>query len=247
MASHGHSNLRQEIWVKAIDRSHGRADYRRLAHLSDRIENRGDGMKRFLICAAAAALLLPTLVLAQPGQNNGRPDQGNRPGGNGPGRPDRPVTLPMPVPGRPDQGNRPGGNGPGRPDRPVTLPMPVPGRPDRPNPVGPGVRPLPPRPGPGMRPPVRPGRPQFSWRGRYFNPIRGSLFRYPPGYGYRRWSIGAFLPGEFLSAHYYYDDWRVLGVDPPPPGRRWVRYGPDLLLVNQRDRRVEDVIYNVFY
>ena len=35
--------------------------------------------------------------------------------------------------------------------------------------------------------------------------------------------------------------------DPPPPGRRWVRYGSDLLLVNVRNRRVEDVIYGVFY
>ena len=157
-------------------------------------------MKRLVILAAAAALLLPTLSLAQPGPN-GRPDRpgGNRPG-NG-GKPDRPVTLPAPVPG-----NRPG-------------------RPDRPN----------------------PGRPQFSWRGRYFKPIRGSLFRYPPGYAYRRWSIGAVLPGLFLAAPYYYDDWRTLGIDRPPPGRRWVRYGPDLLLVNLRTRGVEDVIYNAFY
>ena len=98
-----------------------------------------------------------------------------------------------------------------------------------------------------MRPPPRPNRPQFSWRGRYYNPIGGSLFRYPPGYAYRRWSIGAFLPSLFLSTSYYYDDWQTLGIDRPPPGRRWVRYGPDLLLVNQRNRRVEDVIYNVFY
>jgi hypothetical protein len=129
----------------------------------------------------------------------------------------------------------------------VTLPAPVPnpGRPDRPG--GPGMRPPMPGPGPGMRPPPRPNRPQFSWRGRYFNPVRGSLFRYPPGYSYRRWSIGAFLPSLFLASTYYYDDWRTLGFGPPPPGRRWVRYGSDLLLVNTRTRRVEDVITGVFY
>jgi len=188
-------------------------------------------MKRIVILAAAAVLLLPTLSPAQPGPNNGRPD---RPGGDragGPNRPDRPVTLPAPVPDRPGRPN------PG--DRP--------GRPDRPNPGGPGMRP-PPRPmPPSMRPPPRPGRPQFSWRGRYFNPVRGPSFRYPSGYGYRRWSIGAFLPSLFLAAPYYYEDWRMLGIDQPPPGRRWVRYGPDLLLVNLRTRRVEDVITNVFY
>jgi Ni/Co efflux regulator RcnB len=96
-----------------------------------------------------------------------------------------------------------------------------------------------------MRPPSRP--PQFSWRGRQYNPIRGPIFRYPSGYAYRRWTIGAFLPSLFLSSSYYYDDWRTAGIGAPPPGRRWVRYGSDLLLVNIRTRRVEDVVYGVFY
>ena len=64
---------------------------------------------------------------------------------------------------------------------------------------------------------MRPGRPQFSWRGRYFNPIRGSLFRYPSGYRYRRWSIGAFLPSLFLAAPYYYDDCRGIGIEQSNP------------------------------
>jgi len=177
-------------------------------------------MKRLAIFTISAALLLPALSWAQPPGPSGRPPD-HRPGGgnNGPGRPDRPVTLPAPVPDRP-----------GRPDRPGN----------------PGMRPPQYRP-PALRPPPRPGRPQFSWRGRWYNPLPGPAFRYPPGYAYRRWSIGTFLPGLFLGSAYYYDDWRGLGIDRPPPGRRWVRYGPDLLLVNQRTRRVEDVIYGVFY
>jgi Ni/Co efflux regulator RcnB len=95
-----------------------------------------------------------------------------------------------------------------------------------------------------MRPPARP---QFSWRGRSFNRYRGPAFHYPRGFSYRRWSVGALLPGLFLSSTYYWDDWRSLGVDAPPPGRRWVRYGSDLLLVNVRTRRVEDTIYDAFY
>jgi Ni/Co efflux regulator RcnB len=210
-------------------------------------QNLEDRMKRLLIIAAAMSLMLPAVASAQ----SGRPDQGTRPGGNGGhgpnrpgsgGKPDRPVTLPAPVPGkpgnggpnRPNPGNRPGKPNPGRPDKPTPLP-------------GPGFRPQPPRPGPGMRPPPRPSRPQFSWRGRHFNPIAGSAFRYPAGYAYRRWTIGAFLPSLFLGSSYYYDNWRGLGIDAPPPGRRWVRYGSDLLLVNVRTRRVEDVITGVFY
>ena len=211
-------------------------------------------MKRLLIIAAAMSLMLPAVAAAQPGQGN-RPDRPggnggpgpNRPGGPGAGKPGGPVTLPAPVPnrpGRPDPGNRPGKPNPGRPDRPTPLPGPGMRPPPRPNP---GVRPPPPRPNPGMRPPPRPNRPQFSWRGRHFNPIAGSLFRYPPGYAYRRWTIGALLPSLFLGSTYYYDNWRGLGIDAPPPGRRWVRYGSDLLLVNTRTRRVEDVITGVFY
>lgn len=175
-------------------------------------------MKRLTILTLGACLLLPPLSLAQP--QGERPE---RPGGER-GRPDRPMTLPAPAPDRP-----------GRPDRP-----------DRPGMGNPGMRPPQYRP-PAVRPPPRPNRPQFSWRGRYYNPVRGPLYRYPPGYAYRRWAVGAFLPGLFLTTGYYYDDWRGLGIEPPPPGRRWVRYGPDLLLVNMRNRRVEDVIYGVFY
>jgi Ni/Co efflux regulator RcnB len=172
-------------------------------------------MKRLVILTLGACLLQPPLSMAQPPGGRAERPNDNR------GRPDRPVTLPAPVPDRP-------------------------GRPDRPGMGNPVVRPPQHRP-PAMRPPPRPNRPQFSWRGRWYNPVRGPSFRYPPGYAYRRWAIGAFLPGLFLATSYYYDDWRGLGIEPPPPGRRWVRYGPDLLLVNLRNRRVEDVIYGVFY
>lgn len=180
-------------------------------------------MKRL---AVLAALLLSTASFAQPGQGNRPPD--NRPPSNN----------------RPGPGGPPGG-GPsmGKPDRPVTLPAPAPGRPGGPQPGKPGGPPPRP-PGPGMRPP---DRPSWNWHGGAHRPIAGPAFRYPHGYSYRRWSVGAFLPSLFLSTVYYYNDWRTLGIDPPPPGRRWVRYGPDLLLVNTRTRRVEDVIYGVFY
>lgn len=175
-------------------------------------------MKRLAVFAAIGALLLTAPSLAQPGNRPDHRPPDNRPGGGPGNRPDRPTTLPAPVPGRPDN----------RPDRPG-------------GPAGrPGIGPSRP-PGPGMRPP------QWNWKGHSFNRVRGPAFRYPHGYAYRRWSVGAFLPGLFLSTLYYYDDWRGLGLDRPPPGRRWVRYGPDLVLVNVRTRRIEDVIYGVFY
>ena len=98
---------------------------------------------------------------------------------------------------------------------------------------------MPPRP----QPPHRPG----TGRPPNFRPIHGPAYRYPHGYRYRRWTIGLFLPSVFLSSYYYYDGWGPLGIGAPPPGYRWVRYGPDLLLVQLGTRRVVDVIYGAFY
>lgn len=179
---------------------------------------RGGSMKRLILLAAAATMLLsPDMALAQ----RGNPD---RPGG---GRPGGSVTQPTPGP------NRPGGPSSNRPSRPPSN------RPGRPT----SNRPSRPRP-PSVRPP---SGPQFSWRGRHFNRIRGPAFRFPPGFSYRRWNTGSFLPALFLSSAFFFDDWGPAGIGRPPPGRRWVRNGPDLLLVNTRTRRIEDVIYDVFF
>lgn len=81
----------------------------------------------------------------------------------------------------------------------------------------------------------------------HFRPINVSAFRYPPGYHYRRYRIGRFLPAIFLSSPYYFYDYGRLRFGPPPRGYVWVRYGPDLLLVNRRTGRIIDVIYGAFY
>lgn len=73
------------------------------------------------------------------------------------------------------------------------------------------------------------------------------MYRYPPGFAYRRWINGAILPPIFLSSAYFYDNYVGLGLGPPPPGYRWVRYGPDLLLVNVATGRIADVVDGAFY
>jgi Ni/Co efflux regulator RcnB len=101
-----------------------------------------------------------------------------------------------------------------------------------------------------MAGPLHPGGPpgaQFNFRGHNFNRVHGNPFVFPPGYGYQRWAIGAALPPIFYSQDYYYPDWAALGLDPPPPGCEWVRYGPDLLLVELDNGQVIDVAYDVFY
>ena len=55
------------------------------------------------------------------------------------------------------------------------------------------------------------------------------------------------LPGLFLMPAYFYADWATLGLPPPQPDFQWVRYGPDLLLVNVTTGQVVDAVYGVFY
>ena len=97
-------------------------------------------------------------------------------------------------------------------------------------------------------------RPAGGWhRGWYagqrggWERIRGGGYAYPRGFGYRRWGVGALLPGILFGSSFYWNDYGRYGVYPPPPGDRWVRYGPDLLLGNIRTGRVDDVIYGAFY
>ncbi len=92
-----------------------------------------------------------------------------------------------------------------------------------------------------------PGAPQFTFHGHDFNRVHVHPFVYPNGWAYREWAVGAILPPLFLVPDYYYPDWAALGLEPPPPGAQWVRYGPDLLLVDVNTGQVLDVAYGVFY
>ena len=103
-----------------------------------------------------------------------------------------------------------------------------------------------PGPGHGVGAPVghvvgAPGR-QFTYHGRPFNRVHLAPFVYPNGWAYRRWAVGAVLPPLFLAPAYYYTDWATLGLEAPQPGFQWVRYGPDLLLVNVTTGAVVDVV-----
>ncbi|HSZ51992.1 MAG TPA: RcnB family protein [Caulobacteraceae bacterium] len=55
------------------------------------------------------------------------------------------------------------------------------------------------------------------------------------------------MPTLFLTSTYFFNNWAMMGLEPPPPGYRWVRYGPDLLMVEVFTGRIVDVIYGAFY
>lgn len=192
----------------------------------------------------------------QPGGRPGGQPGGERPGGGQPGggfpggqRPGGGFQGGQPGGGFPGQGQRPGGQpgsgfqGGGRPGGGHDAPQGFRG--------GPGFQA---RPGGGFAFTGSRGsghgfhgQGNFSYRGRTFSRFRTSPFRYPAGWGYRRWSVGAFLPALFLSSTYYIDDFAGYNLGPPPPGCQWVRYGPDALLVNVYTGAVVDVAYGVFW
>ena len=81
--------------------------------------------------------------------------------------------------------------------------------------------------------------------GFYWNNLLREYHRYGAWYG--GFPRGLFLPRIFLARPYYFYDYYDLGIGPPPPGYIWVRYGPDLLLVNRHTGRIVDVIHGAFY
>ncbi|MGH7022351.1 MAG: RcnB family protein [Caulobacteraceae bacterium] len=205
-------------------------------------------MKRLLLVASCIALVLPSLTIAQMTQDRTHPaaDQQKRPAKPGNGGPHKPGPgnggshRPGAGPSRP---GIPGGGAPNRPN-PGAPNRPNPGTPGRPTPGRPNRPGIPNRPGNPSSPGWRPSRPNFGWNGRRY---RGGAFRYPPGFAYRRWSRGQFLPFALLGAAYYINNYAMMGLEPPPFGYRWVRYGPDALLVDVTTREVVGVVYNVFY
>jgi len=88
---------------------------------------------------------------------------------------------------------------------------------------------------------------RFLSGGSWQHSVHGPVFHYPQGFAYRVWTTGSILPPIFLTAPYFYDGYAPLGLGAPPPGYRWVRYGPDLVLVNVASGRIADVVEGVFY
>jgi hypothetical protein len=82
----------------------------------------------------------------------------------------------------------------------------------------------------------------FAYRGRSIGVIRRPAFVWPPGYAYRRWRVHELLPVAFIAAPFFFLEYEALGLQAPPPGYHWVRYGPDLVLVNERTREIDEIV-----
>jgi hypothetical protein len=69
----------------------------------------------------------------------------------------------------------------------------------------------------------------------------------PRGWYYRRWTYGMTFPRAFWARNYWINDYGAFGLENPPYGYVWVRYGSDAVLVNVEDGRILRVVYNLYY
>jgi len=106
-----------------------------------------------------------------------------------------------------------------------------------------------PQPGPGANRGPGPARDWRSFQRNVQAPrrFRVAPYRWPGGYGYRRFVFGQYLPSIFFAQDYWLYDYGDYGLPYPPPGTVWVRYGPDALLVDQYTGEIIEAYYGVFY
>lgn len=81
---------------------------------------------------------------------------------------------------------------------------------------------------------------------RHFHWSNGSYHR-PHGWYYRRWVYGEVFPSLFWDRDYWITDYWNYGLDDPPYGYVWVRYGDDAVLINEDTGEILQVEYGIFY
>jgi Ni/Co efflux regulator RcnB len=86
----------------------------------------------------------------------------------------------------------------------------------------------------------------YAYHGRAFSPFHAERYRWPHGYRYRRYAVGYALPRRFWLRDYFLDNYADYDLDPPPPNFEWVRYGPDVLLVDLNSGAIAEVVYGAF-
>lgn len=68
----------------------------------------------------------------------------------------------------------------------------------------------------------------------------------PAGFLYRAWCYGQILPASSWAPQYQMVDCWLLGLDVPPLGYEWIRYGPDMLLIDLHTGQIVQGAYSIF-
>ncbi len=79
--------------------------------------------------------------------------------------------------------------------------------------------------------------------GRYYDAHwRGPAYYHPPRYAYSAWAPGFVLPSAYWGARYWIVQPAYYRLPPPRYGTRWVRVGPDALLIRIGDGFILQVV-----
>jgi Ni/Co efflux regulator RcnB len=58
--------------------------------------------------------------------------------------------------------------------------------------------------------------------------------------------VGGVFPREYWVRDYYIDDFAVYDLPEPGYGLQWIRYGPDILLINLDTGEIVQTVYGAF-
>ncbi len=76
---------------------------------------------------------------------------------------------------------------------------------------------------------------------------RGPAFIHPRGYGYRNWGVGYRLPPAYFSGRYFIGNPGYYRLPPAYYGTRWIRVGPDALLIRIGDGIVLRAVRGIYW
>ncbi len=72
-------------------------------------------------------------------------------------------------------------------------------------------------------------------------------YYYPRGYSYRAWSVGGYVPRSYWGERYWVGRPVAYGLPYAARGLRWIRVGPDALLIRAYNGAVVRVVRGIFY
>ncbi|WCM26221.1 RcnB family protein [Sphingomonas sp. QA11] len=96
---------------------------------------------------------------------------------------------------------------------------------------------------------IRPQSPDRAYLSHNFTadrPVHVGPYHGPQGWQYRRFRSGQVLPAIFWAPEYRLLDYWLFGLDIPPVGYEWIRYGPDALLIDLDTGQIVQVVYGNF-
>jgi Ni/Co efflux regulator RcnB len=71
-------------------------------------------------------------------------------------------------------------------------------------------------------------------------------YTWPRGFHFAYIPVGGFLPAALWAPNYFVENYGYYGVAPPPANFSWIRYGPDLVLINLDTGEIAQEILGAF-